>query len=60
MHAPASLPAAYWTPLSALEKWLKNPRKNDSAVPRVARSIRKYGFVAPVGRAGLFDRSYAP
>ena len=26
----------------------KNPRKNERAVPQVARSIRKYGFVAPV------------
>ena len=42
------LPAAYWSPISTLRKWAKNPRKNDHAVPRVARSIRKYGFVAPV------------
>ena len=42
------LPAAYWTPLGALQKWRKNPRKNDRAVPQVARSIRKYGFVAAV------------
>lgn len=42
------LPAAYWTPLAALHKWRRNPRKNDKAVPQVARSIRKYGFVAPV------------
>jgi DNA modification methylase len=42
------LPAAYWSPISTLRKWAKNPRKNDQAVPRVARSIRKYGFVAPV------------
>src|SRR5512144_1197610 len=42
------LPAAYWSPISTLQKWAKNPRKNDHAVPRVARSIRKYGFVAPV------------
>ncbi len=42
------LPAAYWTPIGGLQKWLKNPRKNQRAVPQVARSIRKYGFVAPV------------
>jgi ParB-like chromosome segregation protein Spo0J len=42
------LAAAYWTPITELSKWTKNPRKNDKAVPRVARSIRKWGFVAPV------------
>jgi len=44
----APMPAAYWTPIESLHKWLKNPRKNERAVPKVARSIRKYGFVAPV------------
>jgi DNA modification methylase len=42
------LPAAYWQPISSLQKWRKNPRRNDAAIPRVARSIRQYGFVAPV------------
>jgi hypothetical protein len=46
--APARLAAAYWTPIAELAKWRKNPRRNEAAVPRVARSIRKYGFVAPV------------
>ena len=44
----AQLPAAYWRPISELERWKKNPRHNDKAVPAVARSIRRYGFVAPV------------
>jgi site-specific DNA-methyltransferase (adenine-specific) len=44
----SKLPAAYWTRISTLEKWRRNPRKNVAAVPQVARSIRKYGFVAPV------------
>ena len=44
----APLPAAYWSPIGTLQKWRKNPRKNERAVPQVARSIRKYGFVAPV------------
>ena len=48
MQPDMALPAAFWQPISALEKWLKNPRKNDAAVPLVARSIRQYGFVAPV------------
>jgi DNA modification methylase len=42
------LAAALWTPVGTLEKWAKNPRRNDAAVPRVAQSIRRYGFVAPV------------
>ena len=42
------LAAAYWTPLGELAKWARNPRKNGPAIPQVARSIRKYGFVAPV------------
>ena len=41
------LPAAYWRPISELERWKKNPRVNDRAVPEVARSIRKFGFVSP-------------
>ncbi len=45
---PERLAAAYWTPIAALQKWRRNPRKNERAVPQVARSIRKYGFVAPV------------
>ena len=40
--------AAYWVPFHDLAKWDKNPRKNKKAVPAVARSIRTYGFVAPV------------
>jgi DNA modification methylase len=48
MQPDTTLAAAYWTPISALEKWRKNPRRNDKAVPRVARSIRTFGFTAPV------------
>lgn len=48
MDAHSQLPAAQWAPLGALKKWQKNPRKNEAAVPRVARSIRRFGFVAPV------------
>src|SRR5581483_7691263 len=47
--APADrLAAAYWTRIGKLSKWERNPRRNADAVPRVARSIRQYGFVAPV------------
>lgn len=40
--------AAVWEPVDALVPWERNPRKNDAAVPRVAESIRRFGFVAPV------------
>jgi ParB-like chromosome segregation protein Spo0J len=42
------LAAAYWTPIAELSKWDRNPRKNTEAIPLVARSIRQFGFVAPV------------
>src|SRR4051812_49177724 len=48
MQPDTQMPAAFWQPIAALEKWRKNPRKNVAAVPMVARSIRTYGFVAPV------------
>ena len=37
-----------WAALEDLLLWDKNPRKNDPAVPAVAKSIRRFGFVAPV------------
>lgn len=37
-----------WLPLSAVKAWDKNPRKNDKAVEPVARSIARFGFVAPI------------
>jgi len=40
--------AAEWVPLDRVKLWERNPRKNDPAVPKVARSIRRYGFVAPL------------
>ena len=40
--------AARWVPWTELRVWDKNPRKNDPAVPRVAASIRRFGFVAPI------------
>ncbi len=45
---PKGAAAAFWTPIGELSKWERNPRRNEKAVPQVARSIRKYGFVAPV------------
>lgn len=41
--------AACWVPLTDLERWDQNPRRNDGApVDKVLRSIRQFGFVAPV------------
>lgn len=40
--------AAVWVSVAELKPWANNPRKNDKAVDRVADSIRKFGFGAPV------------
>lgn len=40
--------AGVWLPVEELHRWLKNPRKNAKAVPRVRLSIEKFGFVAPI------------
>lgn len=40
--------AAVWVSVDLLKPWDKNPRKNDPAVPAVARSIKRFGFVAPI------------
>jgi ParB-like chromosome segregation protein Spo0J len=40
--------AAVWVAVEELKPWVDNPRKNDKAVAQVARSIRRFGFGAPV------------
>lgn len=40
--------AAEWVHVDELRPWEKNPRKNDPAVPRVAESIKRFGFVSPI------------
>jgi DNA modification methylase len=45
--APAE-PAAEWVAIGALRPWANNPRHNDDAVERVAESIRRFGFGAPI------------
>lgn len=41
--------AAVWVSPSALKPWAKNPRKNDGEpVAKVADSIRRFGFAAPI------------
>ena len=42
-------PAATWEPIDSLTPWDKNPRKNDGEpVDRVAKSIERFGFAAPI------------
>ena len=37
-----------WVNIADLNRWERNPRENDKAVPDVAKSIQRFGFVAPV------------
>ena len=37
-----------WVPVGALTPWVKNPRRNDRVVDRVAKSIERFGFGAPL------------
>ena len=41
-------PAAYMVPITELNEWEKNPRMNQAAVDKVAASIRRFGFGAPI------------
>ena len=40
--------AAIWVGIDEVVPWEKNPRKNDSAVDGVAKSIQRFGFGAPI------------
>ena len=40
--------AAIWLPIADLKPWDKNPRKNTEAVAKVADSIQRFGFGAPI------------
>jgi DNA modification methylase len=48
--SPPSPPAAAaWVDPGSLKPWAKNPRKNDGEpVAKVAESIRRFGFAAPI------------
>jgi len=48
-----------WLPLAAVRPWLKNPRKNQKAVPPVAESLQRFGFVNPVVIWASGDRMVA-
>jgi ParB-like chromosome segregation protein Spo0J len=53
-RAPAKLTdgteeaAAVWVSTDALHAWSNNPRRNDAAVREVMRSIKRWGFGAPI------------
>lgn len=48
-RAPAGTEAAaIWVPIAELRPWDKNPRKNDAAVDKIAESIKRFGFGAPI------------
>ena len=41
-------PAAEWVALDALTPWPGNPRENAKAIAKVAASIKRFGFGAPI------------
>jgi site-specific DNA-methyltransferase (adenine-specific) len=41
-------PIGSWIPLTELTEWPDNPRVNDHAVDRVAKSIQDFGFASPI------------
>ena len=41
-------PIGSWIPLTELIEWPDNPRENDHAVDRVAKSIQDFGFASPI------------
>jgi len=48
-HGPANAEAAAeWVAIDAIHAWKDNPRKNGKAIGEVAKSIRRFGFGAPI------------
>ncbi len=45
---PASNVAAEWVQLSSIHVWIKNPRRNEEAIPRVSASIIRFGWGRPL------------
>lgn len=45
---PTEEAAAIYVPIGDLRPWAENPRHNEAAVPKVAESIRRFGFAAPI------------
>lgn len=42
------MPTIKQVPITKVQPYWRNPRKNDNAVPKVAESIEKYGFQQPI------------
>lgn len=40
--------AAVYAPITDLHPWEDNPRNNEGAVPKVAESIKRFGFGSPI------------
>ena len=40
--------AAIWEDIKTLNPWKQNPRKNISAIDKVADSIKRFGFASPI------------
>ena len=40
--------SAIWEDISALKEWEENPRHNSEAIEHVAKSIKRFGFGAPI------------
>lgn len=47
-NVPDSEAAAVWEPIKALQPWSANPRDNKAAIDEVAKSIRRFGWGAPI------------
>ena len=47
-QSPLPEAAAEWVPTGSLSPWADNPRINDHAVDQVARSIKRFGWGAPI------------
>lgn len=52
---PKIPPAAEWLAVSDLLPWIRNPRRPGTAIARVAESIKRFGFGAPVVARRLSD-----
>ena len=37
-----------WVPVDAIQPYEKNPRDNSESIPKVAESIREFGFLSPI------------
>ena len=48
LRAKHTKSAALWIPTVELSAWQQNPRDNDHAVPEVVKSIKRFGFAAPI------------